>query len=455
MLAGNPALAEDYRLRYSLGEETSESACLLGKHFTDPFAYTLSVVRDGVRRETPVDLLETFNFLIGLRLESRRQIDGVLAITGTDAQGRKCLILWRNLKETDNTALEAWFDHNRAQFPGTVDVVYVNGDHTLNALKQPNESWNAQDHRTDFQGVDVRRKKLMANDRGDFPDHLTFSQRYGLAPLPEPMQLERISDDLRREIWNVIRERLLRHRSHWVTDYFDDQAKRFSERVLGKLNQLPEDQISTNYENVLNAFKQAALQGKFNHVLDLVEILVNDRDATEELKERLRVLFEHSAYRLDTSQRPYRFFPQTSKEQGETVRRATETLRQGGMEGAATHLRQAAEHINAGQYGDSIADSIHAVESVAKKIDQRASKTLGPALDSLERAGLLKHPALKEAFKKLYGYTNDEQGIRHARLDRDSPDVGLDEAMFMFGACASFADYLVSKHRKAKKGGDQ
>ena len=72
LLVQNPALAEDYRLRYALGEETSESACLLGKHFTDPFAYTLSVVRDGVRRETPVDLPETFNFLIGLRVESRR-----------------------------------------------------------------------------------------------------------------------------------------------------------------------------------------------------------------------------------------------------------------------------------------------------------------------------------------------------------------------------------------------
>ena len=143
LLAGNAGLAEDYRLRYSLGEETSESACLLGKHFTDPFAYTLSVVRDGVRRETPVDLPETFNFLIGLRVESRRRSAGVLAISGTDAQGRKCLILWRNLNETDNTALEAWFARNRAQFPDPLDLVYVNGDHTLNALKQPNESWNA------------------------------------------------------------------------------------------------------------------------------------------------------------------------------------------------------------------------------------------------------------------------------------------------------------------------
>ena len=144
LLAGNAALAEDYRLRYSLGEETSESTCLLGEHFTDPFAYTLSVVRDGVRRESLVDLPETFNFLIGLRLESRRRIDGVLAISGTDTQGRKCLILWRNLNETDNAALEAWFDRYRAQFPDPFELIYVNGDHTLNALKQPNESWNAK-----------------------------------------------------------------------------------------------------------------------------------------------------------------------------------------------------------------------------------------------------------------------------------------------------------------------
>ena len=60
LLAENPALAEDYRLRYALGEETAGSACLLGKAFADPFTYTLSVVRDGVRREVQVDLPETF-----------------------------------------------------------------------------------------------------------------------------------------------------------------------------------------------------------------------------------------------------------------------------------------------------------------------------------------------------------------------------------------------------------
>ena len=144
LLVGNPALAEDYRLRYVLGEETAGSACLLGKDFTDPFAYTLSVVRDGTRREVPVDLPETFNYLLGLRLESRRLVDGVLAITGTDAEGKHCLILWRNLNEIDNAALETWFTNHRAEFAEAPDLIYTNGDHTLNAIKQKHETWTTK-----------------------------------------------------------------------------------------------------------------------------------------------------------------------------------------------------------------------------------------------------------------------------------------------------------------------
>ena len=144
LLAENPALAEDYRLRYALGVETAGSACLLGKAFADPSTYTLSVVRDGVRREVQVDLPETFNYLIGLRVASRQRIDGVLAITGKEPEGRNCLILWRNLDETDHAALDAWFNRNREQFAEPLDIIYANGDHTLNAMQQPGENWTAK-----------------------------------------------------------------------------------------------------------------------------------------------------------------------------------------------------------------------------------------------------------------------------------------------------------------------
>ena len=144
LLAENTELAEDYQLRYALGVETSGSACLLGQDFTNPFAYNLSVVRDGVRRAISVDLPETFNYLIGLRVESRRRIDDVLAITGTDPEGRKCLILWRNTDKTDYSALDTWFARNREQFAKSLNVIYVNGDHTLNAMKQTGEIWIAE-----------------------------------------------------------------------------------------------------------------------------------------------------------------------------------------------------------------------------------------------------------------------------------------------------------------------
>ncbi len=141
LLAESHELEEDYRLRYALGVETADSACLLGRDFTDPFCYSITVVRDGTRREVPVDLPETFNYLIGLRVESRRRIDGVLAITGTDAERRQCLVLWRDLDRTDHTALDAWFSTHREFFGTALHMIYVNGDHTLNALQQTGDTW--------------------------------------------------------------------------------------------------------------------------------------------------------------------------------------------------------------------------------------------------------------------------------------------------------------------------
>ena len=144
LLESEPELAEDYRLRYALGAETAGSACLLGKWFSDPFAYTLSVVRDGARREAPVDLPETFNYLIGLDVRSRRRIDGVLVFAGADAERRECAVLWRNLDAMDANALDSWFARNRARLPDSLDVVWVNGDHTLNAMRARGESWSAE-----------------------------------------------------------------------------------------------------------------------------------------------------------------------------------------------------------------------------------------------------------------------------------------------------------------------
>ena len=141
-------------------------------------------------------------------------------------------------------------------------------------------------------------------------------------------------------------------------------------------------------------------------------------------------------------------------EQRESVEQAFKVLATGPYEGARSHLRKSAKCINEADLAGSVRESIHAVESVARIIAPQSKQTLDPALKSLEKAGLLKHPTLKSAFVKLYSYTNNEQGIRHSLLNQGSPDVGLNEAMFMFGACAAFAGYLVNIHRQAESTAD-
>ena len=63
----------------------------------------------------------------------------------------------------------------------------------------------------------------MSDNRYQSEDHRTFSQRYGYESLPEPMQLEELSDDLRREIWNATREVLLSIRSEGTYSYYFDK----------------------------------------------------------------------------------------------------------------------------------------------------------------------------------------------------------------------------------------
>ena len=150
------------------------------------------------------------------------------------------------------------------------------------------------------------------------------------------------------------------------------------------------------------------------------------------------------AYTLDT-EGPPTIIPSVTTEEGNVIVSALRMLRQTGLNASATHLRNASESINQADWAGSVRESINAVESVARQLDPKSAGTLGPALASIEQRGGL-HPALKEAFNKLYGYTSNEQGIRHALLDRDTADVGMDEAVFMLGACASFASYLARKH---------
>ena len=143
LLDNNAKLKSDYLIRYSLEEETSSSPCLLGNYFRNPFDFNLSVFRNGVRQDVRVDLPETFNYLIGLKVQYRHYLDKVLFFYGTDANNQKCLVMWRNLDEVDNEQLKKWFENYRKLAYPTPNILYVNGDNCLNTIERQNEVWAA------------------------------------------------------------------------------------------------------------------------------------------------------------------------------------------------------------------------------------------------------------------------------------------------------------------------
>jgi adenine-specific DNA-methyltransferase len=72
-IESNPSLKEDYMLRYLLDVETRGSQSLLNiDGFADPTAYALVVKKPGSDEQVTqnIDLIETFNYLLGLRLEN-------------------------------------------------------------------------------------------------------------------------------------------------------------------------------------------------------------------------------------------------------------------------------------------------------------------------------------------------------------------------------------------------
>ena len=297
---------------------------------------------------------------------------------------------------------------------------------------------------------------------------LTFSQREGKTSLPEPMQLEHVPRKFKQLIWQAIEQEIDSHskktESIWVRLRLYKPWDKSIERILFDYRHNVQGLLANDARHELwsdmwdaNTDKEwlnkLLNDSEYYEVLSFVEFIMRHETCSGTLRDKIKSAFDQvsmSYFVQDVNGLPT-VIPRFSRESGEAIQQAIESIEQAGMEGAATHLSEAAKHINDRQHSDSIADSIHAVESVARLISPKQAKTLGPALNSLENAGVIKHKALKEAFSNLYGYTNDEQGIRHPLLDKDSAEVGLDEAMFMFGACASFAAYLVNKRRQMEQ----
>ena len=142
-LNGKGDFEETYFLRYMLDTETKGDLFNL-EWFKNPFAMSIKTTEDNELVDTHVDMVETFNYLIGLNVETLRYPkDGYCVVEGiTHIGNERTLVIWRNCNKVSNEDLNEFFRKQAyCTTDSEFDKIYVNGDNTLPNIKTDEEHW--------------------------------------------------------------------------------------------------------------------------------------------------------------------------------------------------------------------------------------------------------------------------------------------------------------------------
>lgn len=284
---------------------------------------------------------------------------------------------------------------------------------------------------------------------------LTFAQAEGAADLPRQLSLREISQECSASLWAVIHDSFLKCVYHDSTGY---GAQPFVISTWDKILKVWHVSYkhkfiygyNSDYTKRMLALKSIITSKDYIIVFTFLQFLIQRSDCPDRLDVAIAAILERtrSAYRVIDKM----IVPLASDEEADAVRRAVKVVAAAEAQGPCSQLRQAATALTAGDMAGCVRESISAVEGAAKAIAPGAANdTLGVALSKLTKTiGL--NPAMASAFKALYGWTSSTEGIRHALVFPDLANVTERDAMFMFGACASFASYLLSAKAEISEG---
>ncbi len=266
-----------------------------------------------------------------------------------------------------------------------------------------------------------------------------FSERKGYVDTNVTLQAEGINDDLRNSLWNVLDQQIWSAIGFlgWYHDR-EPRIRSFSKNLWFHYFKKPVDSRPGLEPQILSAIREYFFNCPWYEVYDFIEFIVSERDTR--LQDSIRQILERelSGFRLISG----RFVDITDEQEVQVLE---EVLSDTEYEPVTLHLKRALELLTdrkSPDYRNSIKESISAVESMAKIITGNPKATLGSALRELESKGQI-HQALKDGFSKLYGYTSDEGGVRHAMLEESN--LSSADAKYFLLSCTSFVNYLKSQ----------
>lgn len=274
---------------------------------------------------------------------------------------------------------------------------------------------------------------------------MLFSERNKLKE--NNFKLEYSSKTLRNRIYSSFYKE-----EYYIYDLYEEKTTGIEEMMIemGVPYKYPEN-IIYKEENAEKLRTSVVDSKEWYVVYDFIEKYLNkcEKEKADRMEKKFNKILkeEASAYRILNKE----VIPVTNKMELETI----EEVENSGYESVNIHIKKAlslyADRKNP-DYENSIKESISAVESMCCIITgmKGSQSTLGKTLKKLTTSGVHIHPALVNAFESIYGYTSDEDGIRHGSIDFSN--APSEDAKYMLISCSAFINYLIEKYNKTKNG---
>jgi hypothetical protein len=276
---------------------------------------------------------------------------------------------------------------------------------------------------------------------------MRFSERIGKNQPKVEIQLDFMDQELKNSLWNVVCmfiTELIEKRQY----LYESPFKSFVESIWFSFFKEPIDQIPYSTDSVLSELRNRFFSWNYLDTYDFIDFVASSETLFnyEEFIKACNFILkrELSGYRFVNGQ----LAPITNDQEIGEIEKAITAASDKSLVGIKTHLSEALNKLSdkkSPDYRNSIKESISAVESICQVITGDSKAELGKALKTLS-SKLPIHGALEQGYIKIYGYTSDGDGIRHAMMDESSLDQ--EDALYMLISCSSFINYLMTKADK-------
>lgn len=255
--------------------------------------------------------------------------------------------------------------------------------------------------------------------------------------------------ELRNRLWNALRNLFPKSLAGYKFTHRDNfSLAAFCRTLWHEYFKKPTDSIPEWPDEATAQIREYFFNCQWYEVYDLVEFVVGKASSSFNFVPNMQMIDEVLASELSA----YRFVgnklaPISSEQEKQAIDRAmTQTF--DAFSTTYEHLQQAVTLLArkpAPDYRNSIKESISAVEALCAVVTGNPKATLGQALKVIDAAAPL-HGALRSGFEKLYGYTSDANGIRHALME--DAQLNQEDAIFMLVACSAFVSYVIAKRAR-------